>query len=164
MTGGSQLVATDSVNSNACIALGSWQWYAIRTRSRHEKIVVRQLAQQQIQAFLPLATSVSNWSDRRKKVELPLFPGYTFVRIVYSPDERVRVLRAHGDVSFVGNHREAIPIPDAEIESIRTLLIHQVPLAPPCIFASRAEGTNSGGAAWTECRESSQQITAIEVS
>jgi hypothetical protein len=50
-------------------------WYAIRTRSRHEKVVAKQLDGLQIENFLPLCNVIHRWSDRRKEVELPLFPG-----------------------------------------------------------------------------------------
>src|SRR5437879_5635660 len=93
-------------------------WYAIRTRSRHEKMVARQLHGQEIEAFLPLCNEVHRWSDRQKEVGLPLFPGYAFVRVIYSPEERVRVLRTFGVAGFVGTQGRGIPIPDRQIEDI----------------------------------------------
>ena len=102
-------------------------WYAIRTRSRHEKMVAQQLRGQEVEAFLPLCTEVHRWSDRRKEVGLPLFPGYAFVRLVYSPAQRVRVLRTHGVAGFVGTQGRGIPIPDRQIEDIRILLGQNVP-------------------------------------
>src|SRR5208337_1509330 len=83
-------------------------WYAIRTRSRHEKMVVKQLESLHVETFLPLLSQVHRWSDRRKRVELPLFPGYAFVRLVCSPDQRIRVVRTHGVVGFVGTQSEAV--------------------------------------------------------
>jgi transcription termination/antitermination protein NusG len=103
-------------------------WYAIRTRSRHEKMVARQLDGLLIENFLPLCNTLQRWSDRRKQVELPLFPGYTFVRVVYSPGERVRVLRTHGVAGFVGTQGRGIPIPDQQIHDIKTLLSQKVPV------------------------------------
>lgn len=98
------------------------RWYAVRTRSRHEKLVARQLENQGIQAFLPLVTKINQWSDRRKQVEQPLFSGYAFVRLNHSSADRVRVLQTQGVVNFVGAQGTAIPIPDQEIENINTLL------------------------------------------
>lgn len=98
------------------------QWFAVRTRSRHEKLVARQLENQGIESFLPVITQVRNWSDRRKKVETPLFSGYTFLRMIHSSDERVRVLKTQGVVNFVGVHGTGIPIPDHQIDDIRTLV------------------------------------------
>jgi transcription antitermination factor NusG len=83
---------------------------------------------QQIPVFLPLVTSVRQWSDRRTKVELPLFPGYAFVRVDYFSGDRVRVLQATGVVGFVGHKADGSSIPDEQIDSIRTILIRNVPL------------------------------------
>src|ERR1700685_2329281 len=74
------------------------RWYAVRTRSRHEKLVARQLETQGIESFLPLLTQTHKWSDRTKQVETPLFSGYAFLRMVHSTDDRVRVLRTQGVV------------------------------------------------------------------
>ena len=104
------------------------KWYAIRTRSRHEKVAARELDAQGISVFLPLVTSVRQWSDRRTKVEMPLFPGYAFVRVDYFSGERVRVLRTTGVVDFVGQKAEGSSIPDEQIESIRTILVRNVPV------------------------------------
>ncbi len=101
-------------------------WYAIRTRSRHEKLVARQLEKLGIQAFLPLVTKISQWSDRRKQVEEALFSGYAFVRLNASSSDRVRVLQTQGVVSFVGVQGSGVPIPDQEIENIATLLASKV--------------------------------------
>jgi transcription antitermination factor NusG len=102
------------------------RWYAVRTRSRHEKLVARQLEKQGIQAFLPVVVKVSQWSDRRKQVEEPLFSGYAFVRLKSFSSERIRVLQTQGVVNFVGVQGNAVPIPDQEIESIATLLASNV--------------------------------------
>ncbi|MCZ6550598.1 MAG: hypothetical protein O6926_04265, partial [candidate division NC10 bacterium] len=60
--------------------LTSSRWYALYTRPRHEKAVAEHLARRQLEAFLPLREVLSRWKDRRKLVQLPLFPGYIFVR------------------------------------------------------------------------------------
>jgi hypothetical protein len=52
------------------------QWYAAYTNPRHEKYVARQLDERSIDSFLPLYRSLRRWKDRRKQIELPLFPGY----------------------------------------------------------------------------------------
>ncbi|MGA7379231.1 MAG: UpxY family transcription antiterminator, partial [Terriglobales bacterium] len=102
-------------------------WYAIRTRSRHEKVVAKQLDGLGVENFLPLVTSVHRWANGPREVELPLFPGYAFVRLVYSPDQRVRVLRTHGVVDFVGTQGRGTPIPDKQIDDVKILLRHKVP-------------------------------------
>jgi transcription antitermination factor NusG len=106
--------------------LDQTRWYAVRTRSRHEKLVARQLESQGIQSFLPVITKISNWSDRRKEVELPLFSGYAFVRLDHASGDRVRVLQTQGVVNFVGVQGSGVPIPDQEIENINILLASRV--------------------------------------
>lgn len=102
-------------------------WFAIRTRSRHEKVVERQLARQGIEVFYPVVRQLHTWSDRRKLVECPLFAGYAFVRIVPSPEDRVRVLQTHGVVELVGGQNQGIPIPEEQIEAVRVVVKGNVP-------------------------------------
>ena len=102
-------------------------WYAVRTRSRHEKLVARQLETQGIESFLPVVIQTHKWSDRVKEVELPLFSGYNFVRLVLSSPERLRVLKAHGVAGFVGINGSGTAIPESQIQDIRTLLASKVP-------------------------------------
>lgn len=96
------------------------RWYAVRTRSRHEKRVRAQLADRPgIDVFLPLLERRSRWKDRIQRVKVPLFPGYCFAR--FRRLDRLRVLKAAGVVGLVGPSGEPEPIPDSEIEAIRTL-------------------------------------------
>lgn len=105
------------------------QWFALQTRARHEKVVAQQLCEKAVTNFLPLIKSVHRWSDRRKVVELPLFSGYVFARIAPRNDERVRVLRAYGALSFVGARGQGIPIPESQIHAVRTVVEEGVPYA-----------------------------------
>ncbi len=94
------------------------RWYAIQSRSRHEKKVATQLQHKGVLTYLPLISETHRWSDRRKIVEQPLFPGYVFVRIGYSNEARIRVLRTLGVAGFVGVHGDGIPIPDKQIQDV----------------------------------------------
>jgi transcription antitermination factor NusG len=107
--------------------LDACQWYAIRTRSRHEKMVSDQLDKLGIENFLPLVTRTRKWSDRVKEVELPLFSGYSFVRVVLSSPDRLRVLQTHGVAGFVGINSYGTAIPENQIQDIRTLLANKIP-------------------------------------
>ncbi len=104
-------------------------WYAVQTRSRHEKKVATQFEDKGITTFLPLITRMHRWSDRRKMVQLPLFPCYTFVRMVHSPETRLLVLRTPGVVRLlaVNGSGQGLPIPDKQIEDLRTVLACDVP-------------------------------------
>ena len=103
------------------------QWYAIRTRSRHEKMVAEQLEKQSIESFLPLVKRTRKWSDRTKEVALPLFSGYTFARLLFFSPDRLRVLQTHGVAGFVGVNGVGTTIPESQIQDIRTLLASKVP-------------------------------------
>jgi transcription antitermination factor NusG len=103
-------------------------WYAIRTRSRHEKVVERHLQGQGIAVFAPVISKIRQWSDRRKVVELPLFAGYAFVCIAPSPEERVRVLKTQGVVDLVGVQGHGTPIPADQIEAVRAVVAANLPL------------------------------------
>ena len=98
------------------------RWYAVKTRSRHEKLVAHQLQNQGVATFLPLITQVHRWSDRKKMVQVPLFPGYAFVQVVPSAEQYVRILRVHGISNFVGVRGQASPIPEKQIVDIQLLL------------------------------------------
>ncbi len=103
------------------------RWYAIHTRARHEKIVTTRLQQQGITAFLPTITEVRRWSDRRKCVELPLFSCYAFVNILWVPELRAKITCTDGVLGFIGFCGGAVPVPDVEIQNIRTLLKSMAP-------------------------------------
>lgn len=109
------------------IASSGGSWYAIQTRSRHEKVVAERLQEQGLTTFLPLVSEVHRWSDRRKKVELPLFSCYVFVRMIPTGEQRLQVYRVNGVFRIVGVQGEGIAIPDEQIESIRTLMQQQLP-------------------------------------
>ena len=93
------------------------RWYAAYTCANHEKRIAQQLGQRAIEHFLPLYETVHRWKDRRARLELPLFPGYVFVRLPLS--ERLRVLELPGVVRLVGFGSLPASLPDKEIEVLR---------------------------------------------
>lgn len=111
-------------------ALNQGCWYAVQTRARHEKKVAAELQEKNISAYLPLMAQVHHWSDRRKIVHVPVFPGYLFVRTELEPRIRLSVLQIWGVLGFVGSQREILPIPDCEIEDIQDLVNKKIPLTP----------------------------------
>ena len=102
-------------------------WYALQTRARHEKVVSERLEEEGITTFLPLVSEVRRWSDRRKTVQLPLFSCYVFVKLVPRSRERMRVDRINGAFGIVGVRGQGIPIPEEQIEAVRTVITQQVP-------------------------------------
>ena len=107
-------------------AVDMTNWFAVSTRSQHEKFVAGQLECQGVTAFLPTVTEIHRWSDRRKLVEQPLFRGYLFVRGSLTPAFRRTVLVARGVVSFITMQGEPVPVPDEQIEVIQRLLNHKI--------------------------------------
>jgi transcription antitermination factor NusG len=107
------------------------QWFAVYTSARHEKTVARQLEERCIEKFLPLYRSWRRWKDRRKLVELALFPSYVFVRI--AARDKLRVLQVPGVVSLVTFNGQLATLPDREIHALRSGLDHGV-FAEPCPY------------------------------
>jgi transcription antitermination factor NusG len=99
-------------------------WYAAYTSPRHEKSVAKQLEERRIDYFLPTYHSVRRWKDRRKEVDLVLFPGYVFVHIPLS--DRLQVLQLPGVVRFVNFHGLPAALPENEIEALRSGLQNQI--------------------------------------
>jgi transcription termination/antitermination protein NusG len=92
-------------------------WYAAYTCANHEKRIAQQLEEREIEHFLPLYETVHRWRDRRVRLELPLFPGYVFVRLLLQ--ERLRVLELPSVVRLVGYGPLPIALPDEEVEVLR---------------------------------------------
>jgi transcription antitermination factor NusG len=104
------------------------RWYAAYTNANHEKRVAIQLGQRSVEHFLPIYESVRRWKDRRMKLQLPLFPGYVFVRLAL-PD-RLKVLQVPGVARLVGFNGQPAALPDREIEALRTSLAVQLRAEP----------------------------------
>ena len=107
-----------------------FKWYALYTCPRHEKIVHLQLAAKAFESYLPLYTSLRRWNDRTALVDLPLFPGYLFVRIPLSA--RLRVLTVPGVVRLVSFNGKLASLAEEEIQAIKTAISLKV--AEPCPY------------------------------
>lgn len=94
-------------------------WYALRTRSRHEKVVRVRLERHRILTLLPTMVTSRQWNDRLAPVELPLFPGYCFAR--FSLRDRFTVMNIPGVVQVVGGSTPE-PVAERDIQAITTLL------------------------------------------
>jgi transcription antitermination factor NusG len=127
----------------------SARWYAAYTSSRHEKRVAQQLEERRISCFLPLYHSVRRWKDRRKQLDLPLFPGYVFVQIPLK--DRLRVLDLAGVAAIVSFNGKPAPVPDDEIEFLQKGLHSHAGLQPhPYLTTGRRVRIRSGAMAGLE--------------
>lgn len=113
---------TETSMQMPCITAVGRSWFAVQTRPRYERKVNTELQEKGVQAFLPLHSEIHQWSDRKRTVEMPLFPGYIFVRVAPSAEDRVRVLRTNGVINFVGARNMGAVIPDSEIDSVKSVV------------------------------------------
>lgn len=98
----------------------AYRWFALRVKSRAEKVVSTIARHKGFEEFLPLYQCRRRWSDRFQSVDLPLFPGYVFCRL--NPEFRLPLLTIPGVMSFVGIGKVPAPIDDAEIAAIQTAM------------------------------------------
>ena len=104
------------------------RWYAAYTCANHEKHVAAELGARDVEHFLPLYSSVRRWRDRRVSLDLPLFPGYVFVRLVLS--DRMRVVQIPSVVRLVGFGGLPTELPDTEMEIMRSGLSQSLRAEP----------------------------------
>ena len=102
------------------LACAEARWYAAYTCANHEKRVSEQLGVREVEHFLPLYSSVRRWKDRRVMLDLPLFPGYVFVRMAMR--NRLQVQTVPGVARLVGFDGTPAALPDEEIDALRTSL------------------------------------------
>jgi transcription antitermination factor NusG len=97
--------------------LSRTEWFAVHTRYQHEQQVNEQLGRKGFETFYPTCSKWNKWSDRKKKISHPLFPGYLFVTDV--ENRRLQVVETHGVCGIVSVAGMPAPIPATEIEAIR---------------------------------------------
>lgn len=114
-----------------CSRTSEAHWVAVYTVARHEKVIARQFEERNIETFLPLYRSVHRWKDRKKEVELALFPSYVFVKI--SKDRKLQVLQVPGVVNIVSFNGEPAALPEQEINALRNGVDNQL-YAEPCQY------------------------------
>ncbi len=109
-------------------ANSSHPWFALHVRARYENIVAEHLRGKGYEWFLPLYQCRRRWSDRIKEIKLPLFPGYIFCR--FNAQNRLPILTTPGVVQVVGIAGTPIPIDEAEITAIQTVVQSGLPTQP----------------------------------
>jgi transcription antitermination factor NusG len=144
-------------------------WYAVSTKSRQEKTAASVLEYMAIASFLPLLHQERRWSDRKQMVNMPLFPGYVFVRIEGSSELQLRVLKVPGIVDFVRNRTGPLSIPEKEIEDVQAVLSHGVGCSPhPFLKAGDRMRVVRGALAGVEgtlirCGSQSKLVISVEM-
>jgi len=120
------VVSSESVETS--IPSAQPRWYALYTCSRHEKRVAEQVEQRRLSCYLPLYRSVRRWKDRRKELQLALFPGYVFVHMTLS--DKLTVLELPGVVGLVSFNGQPAALPAEEIETLRSRLSSDARVEP----------------------------------
>jgi transcription termination/antitermination protein NusG len=106
-------------------------WYIIHTSSRHEVKVKAGLTMKGLEVFLPGVMVRSRRRDRLRMLEVPLFPGYLFVRTDLSYlDYYYRIIRQDGVIRILGIKGQFTPVPEETVASIRTLVNSGQPIFP----------------------------------
>ncbi len=125
------------------------RWYAVYSWANHEKRVAAELQSRSVEYFLPLYRSVRRWKDRRVTLDLPLFPGYIFVRITLG--DRLRVVQIPSVVRLVGFNGLPAVLPDREMEIMRLGLSERLQTEPhPFLTVGRRVRITSGPLAGLE--------------
>ncbi len=125
------------------------RWYAAYTSANHEKRVAEQLAQRSVEHLLPLYQTVRRWKDRRVCLQLPLFPGYVFVRLALR--DRLQVLQVRGVAKLVGFNGTPTALLQEEIDALRTSLASGVRAQPhPYLTMGRRVRVKAGPLAGVE--------------
>jgi len=96
-------------------------WFALLTRSKFEQTVHTSIVNKKIEAFLPRIKRKSKRKDRSLMIEVPLFPGYLFVKSTFEPADQLNILKTTGAVRLLGNQTGPVPVPVSQIESLRIL-------------------------------------------
>jgi transcription antitermination factor NusG len=118
-------------------------WYAVYTNANHEKRVAQQLGQRSIEHILPLYDSVRRWKDRRVCLQMPLFPGYVFVR--FALRDRLQVLQIPSVAHLVSFSGRPAPLPIEDVQTIQHCLNHGRQVEPhPYLQAGRRARVRSG--------------------
>jgi transcription antitermination factor NusG len=114
--------------SEGAATTGGALWYAAHTRHQHEKRVAEMLANKGFEVFLPLYSEVRRWRDRLKKVELPLFSCYVFLR--GDLDRRLAIVTTPGVHGLVCSAGKLAGISEEEIQAVRSVIENRIDVEP----------------------------------
>ena len=113
---------------SAVSACEAYPWFAVRVRSNHERVTQAHLRGRGYEEFTPTYRSERRWSDRTRKIDQALFPGYVFCR--FDPEDRLPILTVPGVVGLVSFGKVPAPIPVGESERIRRMVQSGLSISP----------------------------------
>jgi transcription elongation factor/antiterminator RfaH len=102
-------------------------WYIMYTYPNYEKKVQKILLQKNIDCYLPLQKVTRQWSDRKKLIDIPLFPNYIFINS--TPHEKFEALNVTGVIKFISFNGQPAILPDKDVETIKKVACQQFEVA-----------------------------------
>jgi len=105
-------------------------WYAVHTRSRHEERVADRLERKRFDIFLPRLNCWSKRKDRRKRIRVPMFPGYLFIHCDMTNDCWLDIVKTDGVAGIVGYERQPAVIPPDQIKSLSIVDVSNIEAEP----------------------------------
>ena len=118
------------IQSDTNIQLQSLEWYAVHTRSRHEQTVYDRLMCKSIHTFLPKIEVWSKRKDREKRIQVPMFRGYVFIKANLENRLWLSVLQTPGVARIISSNGKPVPIPEKQIASVQTVLEKDTVVSP----------------------------------
>lgn len=95
-------------------------WYALYTKPKHEKKAVERLTKEGYEVFYPMIQTIKQWSDRKKKVSIPLIPSYIFIKV--EEKNRSEVLKDPSILNYVYWLSKPAIIRDEEIDRLKGII------------------------------------------
>jgi transcription antitermination factor NusG len=151
----------------ACESTSQLPWFAVVVKPQHERSVQEGLLQKNVESFLPTYWASRRWSDRVKRIQLPLFPGYVFCRFDYAL--RQPVVCTPGVRSIISFGAQAIAVPNEEISAIRRMVASGYFIEPwPFLKEGQRVRVNEGPlvgleGTLTELRGASRVVVGLEL-
>jgi len=139
----SQSSSATEASLPAAQILATGNWYALYTCPHREKLVAEQIKRRSFPCFLPVYHSLRRWKDRRKELELALFPGYVFVQMAL--ETKLKVLEIPGAVRLVSFNGQPVALPASVIEMLKNRLSGTRGIEPhPYLRAGRRVRVRNG--------------------
>ncbi|MFC1798220.1 UpxY family transcription antiterminator [Thermodesulfobacteriota bacterium] len=106
----------------------TFSWYVLHTKSRFENVVYDGLAKKSLETFLPKVKVKSKRRDRNLMIQIPLFPGYLFVKTDLNPREHLEIVKTAGAVRLIGTKTGPLPVSNETVESLRIMISTDLPV------------------------------------
>jgi len=128
MSSGNDILEFEGAGQSYYEAQVGKEWYALYVQVNHEKEVTKRLEQKEVGCFLPIMEAWSKRRDRRKKIQLPMFPGYVFVHVLLDSSANLAIVKTPGALSLVHNSEGPLSIPAYQVENLQSMVRSTQPL------------------------------------